>query len=310
LSDDELTNAVSDVSVFARVTPGHKLRIIRAYKSAGNIVAMTGDGVNDAPSLSAADLGVSMGIIGTEVAKSASDIVLLDDNMSSIISAIEEGRSIYKTIKKVILYLFSTSAGEVLTITGAILLGYMVPILPAQIIWLNFVTDGFLDVALAMEPKEKGLLRERRNKESRRLVDRLMYTRIIIMASVMAIGTLYLFGDYANGDPKKAWTISLTLLAVFQWFNALNCRSHKLSILQMNPFSNLFLIGAFVIVVTLQMVALYTSVGQKLLHTVPLTLSEWGAIFAIASSIIVAEEIRKYLYRSHGALSLEQKILQ
>lgn len=309
MSAEELVDAVQNVSVFARVTPEHKIKIIRAYKSAGNIVAMTGDGVNDAPSLSAADLGVSMGVVGTEVAKSASDIVLLDDNLNSIIYAIEEGRSIYKTIKKVILYLFSTSAGEVLTITGAIILGYMVPILPAQIIWLNFVTDGFLDVSLAMEPKEKDLLHEKRVKGPRRLVDRLMYTRIIIMSSVMAVGTLYLFGDYAYGEPAKAWTISLTLLAVFQWFNALNCRSHKLSILQMNPFSNLYLIGALVIVALLQMFALYTSVGQKLLHTVPLSLSEWGMILAIASSIIVAEEIRKFFHRAYSSFSQEQKAL-
>lgn len=297
MSDEELSLAIPGVSVFARVTPEHKLRIIHAFKSAGNIVAMTGDGVNDAPSLSAADLGVAMGGVGTEVAKSASDIVLLDDNLNSIISAIEEGRSIYKTIKRVILYLFSTSAGEVLTITGAILLGYMVPLLPAQIIWLNFVTDGFLDVSLAMEPKEKGLIYEKRSKGTRSLVDRLMYARIIIMSSVMAVGTLYLFGNYAHGDPAKAWTISLTLLAVFQWFNALNCRSHKLSILQMNPFSNLYLIGALAIVVLLQMFALYTSIGQKLLHTVPLSPSEWGAIIVIALSIIVVEEVRKLLYR-------------
>ncbi len=310
MSEEELADAIQNVSVFARVTPEHKIKIIRAYKSAGNIVAMTGDGVNDAPSLSAADLGVSMGVVGTEVAKSASDIVLLDDNLNSIISAIEEGRSIYKTIKKVTLYLFSTGAGEVLTITGAILLGYMVPILPAQIIWLNFVTDGFLDVSLAMEPKEKGLLIEKRVRGPRHLVDGLMYTRIIIMGSVMAIGTLYLFGDYAYGEPEKAWTISLTLLAVFQWFNALNCRSQKLSVFQMNPFSNLYLIGALCIVVLLQMFALYTSLGQKLLHTVPLSLSEWGMIFAIASSIIVAEEIRKFFHRLRDGHSLEQKILQ
>ena len=300
LSDDELAKALTHVSVFARVTPEHKLRIIRAYKASGRIIAMTGDGVNDAPSLSAADLGVSMGRVGTEVAKEASDIVLLDDNLESIVSAVEEGRSIYKTIKKVILYLFSTSAGEVLTITGAILLGYMVPILPAQIIWLNFVTDGFLDTALAMEPKEKGLLQEARNKESRRLVDHLMVTRGLIMASVMAVGTLFLFKDYLD-NPAKAWTISLTLLAVFQWFNAWNCRSERYSILQMNPFSNLFLIGATVIVISLQFGALYTSVGQKFLHTVPLSFAEWGIIIAVALSIIVAEELRKLIYRTHLA---------
>lgn len=308
LSDDELSEVVKNVSVYARVTPEHKIRIIRAYRLNGNIVAMTGDGVNDAPSLSAADLGVAMGGIGTEVAKSASDIVLLDDNINSIIGAIEEGRSIYKTIKKVILYLFSTSAGEVLTITGAILLGYMVPILPAQIIWLNFVTDGFLDVSLAMEPQEKNLLKEKRTKESRRLVDRLMYTRIIIMSSVMAIGTLYLFGDYAYGESAKAWTISLTLLAVFQWFNALNCRSEKLSIFQMNPFSNLYLIGALFVVILLQVFALYTSIGQELLHTVPLSLSEWAMILAIASSIVVVEEVRKLISRNSGWFSRKEKI--
>lgn len=297
MSDVELVKIIDKVSVFARVTPEHKLRIVRAYQSSGKIISMTGDGVNDAPSLSSANLGVAMGKIGTEVAKEASDIVLLDDNIGSIITAVEEGRSIYKTIKKVILYLFSTSAGEVLTITGAILLGYMVPILPAQIIWLNFVTDGFLDTALAMEPKERGLLFEIKTHGVRSLVDRLMITRIVIMAGTMAIGTLYLFGNHANGDPIKAWTISLTLLAVFQWFNALNCRSHYHSIFQINPFSNLFLVGALAIVIVLQLGALYTSMGQKLLHTVPLSVSEWGSIIFIASSIVVVEEVRKLLYR-------------
>lgn len=186
----------------------------------------------------------------------------------------------------------------------------MVPILPAQIIWLNFVTDGFLDVSLAMEPKEKGLLSEARSRYSHRLIDRLMVTRIIIMAIVMAVGTLYLFGDYAYGDSTKAWTISLTLLAVFQWLNALNCRSHKLSVFQMNPFSNMYLVAALTIVILLQMFALYTSFGQKILHTTPLSLSEWGAIFVIASSIIIAEEIRKFLYRLHSTVSQKHKALQ
>lgn len=296
-SDAELFEKLGKASVFARVTPEHKLRIIEAYKARGEIVAMTGDGVNDAPSLVAADLGVAMGKIGTEVAKEASDMVLLDDNFGSIVSAVEEGRSIYKTIKKVILYLFSTSWGEVLTITGALLLGFPLPLLPAQIIWLNFVTDGFLDVALAMEPKEEGLLRGNFERPKKYLIDKLMVQRMLLMALPMAIGTLFLFKGYIETDLAKAWTMSLTTLAVFQWFNAWNCRHESKSIFQMNPFSNIFLAGATLIVIFLQLVVVYHPLMQKLLHTVPLELSEWLMSISIAASIVVIEEIRKFFYR-------------
>ena len=307
MPDDELAEKLARTSVFARVTPDHKLRIIQAYRKQGEIVAMTGDGVNDAPSLVAADLGVAMGKIGTEVAKEASDIVLLDDNFASIVSAAEEGRGIYKTIKKVILYLFSTSTGEVLAIAGALVLGYPLPLLAAQIIWLNFVTDGFLDVALAMEPKEKGLMQGKFERPKKWIVDGLMAQRMFLMALPMAIGTLYLFQKYfsAGGgsslggetDLTKALTISLTTLAVFQWFNAWNCRSESKSIFQMNPFSNKFLVGATGIVILLQLFALYTPFLQKILHTTPLSLLEWLIIIPIASSIILVEEIRKFFYR-------------
>ncbi len=297
ISDDELAEKLAHTTVFARVTPDHKLRIIQAYRKRGEIVAMTGDGVNDASSLVAADLGVAMGKIGTEVAKEASDIVLLDDNFASIVSAAEEGRGIYKTIKKVILYLFSTSAGEVLVIAGALVLGYPLPLLAAQIIWLNFVTDGFLDVALAMEPKEKGLMQGKFERPKKWIVDRLMAQRMFLMALPMAIGTLYLFKGYFETDITKAWTISLTTLAMFQWFNAWNCKSESKSIFQMNPFSNKFLVGATAIVISLQFSALYTPVLQKILHTTPLSLLEWLIIIPIASSIILVEEIRKFFYR-------------
>ena len=298
MSDDELAEKLARTTVFARVTPDHKLRIIQAYRKRGEIVAMTGDGVNDAPSLVAADLGVAiMGKIGTEVAKEASDIVLLNDNFASIVSATEEGRGIYKTIKKVVLYLFSTSTGEVLVIVGALVLGYPLPLLTAQIIWLNFVTDGLLDVALAMEPKEKGLMQGKFERPKKWIVDELMAQRMFFMALPMAIGTLYLFKGYFETDLTKALTISLTTLAVFQWFNVWNCRSESKSIFQMNPFSNKFLVGATVIVIFLQFVALYTPFLQKILHTTPLSLSEWLIIIPIASLIILVEEIRKFFYR-------------
>lgn len=296
LSDNELGEMLDRVSVFARVTPEHKLRIIKAYKSRGTIVAMTGDGVNDAPSLVAADLGVSMGKIGTEVAKEASDIVLLDDNFGSIIAAVEEGRSIYKTIKKVILYLFSTSVGEVFAIAGALFLGLPLPILAAQIIWLNLVTDGFLDVSLAMEPKEEGLLKGNFERPKKYLIDTLMIQRMFLMALPMMIGTLFLFKGYYQTDMVKAWTVSLTVLAVFQWFNAWNCRHESKSIFQLNPFSNKFLVGATMIVIILQMFAIYHPLMQRILHTTGLDISDWLLIIPIASSIILVEEIRKYAY--------------
>lgn len=297
MTDLELAKRVKNVSVFARVSPDHKLRIINAFKANKKIIAMTGDGVNDAPSLVAADLGIAMGKIGTEVAKEASDIVLLDDNFISIVSAIEEGRSIYKTIKKVILYLFSTSLGEVLAITGAIFLSWPLPILPAQIIWLNFVTDGFLDVALAMEPQEKNLLSEKFKKPNKFLVDSLMLQRMFLMAICMMIGTLFIFKGLFGNDLIKAQTMSLVVLAVFQWFNAWNCRSEDKSIFKMNPFSNKFLAGATGIVIILQLLAVYNPFLQKILHTSPLGPYDWLLVIIVAFSIIFVEELRKLLYR-------------
>lgn len=297
LTDLELSDRLARTTVFARVTPEHKLKIINAFKERGEIIAMTGDGVNDAPSLVAADLGVAMGTIGTEVAKEAADIVLLDDNFGSIISAIEEGRNIYKTIKKVILYLFSTSLGEVLVISVALVIGLPLPLLASQIIWLNFVTDGFLTVALPAEPKEQGLLSGTFEHPKKYLVDKLMLQRMITMAIPMMIGTLFLFSRYADTNIEKAWTISLTTLAVFQWFNAWNCRSDSKSIFQLNPFSNMFLVGATFAVVILQILAVYTPVLQKILHTVPLESSDWLVIIPVALSIVVVEEIRKLFVR-------------
>jgi Ca2+-transporting ATPase len=180
---------------------------------------------------------------------------------------------------------------------GALLLGLPLPLLAAQIIWLNFVTDGFLDVALAMEPKEQGLLTKKFARPRKYLVDGAMFRRIILVAVVMMVGTLYLFKDYVGADMTKAWTIALTTLAVFQWFNAWNCRSDTRSIFQMDPFSNKYLIGATTIVIVLQILALHTSFLQSILHTTPLTFSEWIGIVAIASSILIAEELRKLFIR-------------
>lgn len=309
ISEEEFTNMLDKVSVFARVTPDHKLKIVQAFKRKGIVIAMTGDGVNDAPSLVEADLGVAMGKIGTEVAKEASDIVLLDDNFGSIISAVEEGRSIYKTIKKVILYLFSTSFGEVFTIVGALVLGLPLPILAAQIVWLNFVTDGFLDVSLAMEPKEEGLLKGNFERPKKYLLDGLTIQRMFLMAIPMMVGTLFLFSSYYQANLVKGWTVSLTVLAVFQWFNAWNCRHESKSIFSLNPFSNKFLMGATVTVIFLQILAIYHPVLQKFLKTTSLGWQDWLVIVPVAFSIVVVEEIRKFIYRHRLNYSLKDDLV-
>lgn len=296
MSERDLSDKIENVSVFARVTPLHKLKIINAYKLKGKTVAMTGDGVNDALSLTTANVGVAMGKIGTEVAKEASDIVLMDDNFGSIVAGVEEGRNIVKTIKRVVLYLLSTGMGEVLTIIGAIVLGFPLPILAVHILWLNLVTDGFLDVALGMEPKKKGLSLRGNEKRSHGLVDHYMVTRMFLMAVPMAIGTLYLFAHYYPMDLSKAWTVTLTTLAVFQWFNAWNCRSQDRSIFLSDPFSNKYLILATGCVIGLQFFAIYNPFMQHFLRTVPLAKEDWMAIVFVAASIIFVEEVRKMIF--------------
>ncbi|MEK7138096.1 MAG: HAD-IC family P-type ATPase [Patescibacteria group bacterium] len=299
LSEEELSNRLEKISVFARVNPEHKIKIIKAYKKIGKIIAMTGDGVNDAPSLVGADLGVAMGKIGTEVAKEAADIVLLDDNLESIVAAIEEGRNIYKTIKKVLVYLFSTNIGEILTIALALVLFFPLPVLPAQIIWLNLVTDGFLTIALALEPKGSKLLLGKFKKPNRYIVGLDDLARMILMAGVMMVGALYLFQNVFPENLLKAQTITLTTLAVFQWFNAWNVRSESTSIFKTKFFSNPSLIVATLIVISLQLLAIYTPFFQGLLKTVPLGAKEWGAILSVGFTIIIAEEIRKFVKRRY-----------
>lgn len=290
----ELVRRIGACNIFSRVTPAHKLKIIELFRRRGEVIAMTGDGVNDAPSLAAADLGVAMGKIGTEVAKEAADLVLLDDNFASITAAIEEGRSIYNTIKKVILYLFSTSIGEIVTISGALLLGLALPVLPAQIIWLNFITDGFLVVALAMEPKEKGLLRRRFIKPHSSMLDSRMVARMVMMGTVIGVGSLLMFLYYLPQGLPKAITVALTTLAVFQWFNAWNCKDERRSVFGANPLNNIFLVGATLTVIALHLLAVYSPFMQKFLHTVPLPPEDWFLIVIVSTSVLIVEDVRKF----------------
>ncbi len=295
LPPEELTDHLSKTTVFARVTPEHKMKIIEGYKRRGEIIAMTGDGVNDAPSLIAADLGIAMGKIGTEVAKEAADLILLDDNFGDIIYAIEEGRNLRQGLRRAITYLLSSNLGELLLITLALLAHLPLPLLASQIIWLNVVTDTFFDIALSLEPKDP-LLMKKSTPIPKKLFDRLIAQRLLVIAPCIALGSLWLFLSHLT-NVMEARTIALSGLVIYQWFNALNCRSEEKSILKTNFFSNKFLLITFFVVILLQVTSLYLPFMQKILQTTPLGLTVWGEIILLGTTVFIAEEIRKFLFR-------------
>ncbi len=299
----EVLTKLPKTSVFARVSPEEKLDIIRFLKKNGDIVAMTGDGVNDALSLVAADLGIAMGKIGTEVSKEAADIVLLDDNFNSIVSAINEGRNIYLSIKKVILYLFSTGLGELLSVVGAMLLFMPPPLFPTQILWLNLVTDGFLVVALAFEPKERLKKRIARTGGGF-FFDKHSVIRAFVMGLTMAVVAISVFKYFIGIDTAKAYTMSLTVLAALQWWNAWNVKSADGSVWSKKIFGNLYLIFATVVVIVLQLFAIYNPLMQKILKTTALSLDEILIAVIISSVIVLVEELRKFVYRSRHVVQV------
>jgi Ca2+-transporting ATPase len=298
LDENALMAKLDKVTIFARVTPDHKMKIIDLFKKRGDIVAMTGDGINDALSLTEADLGVAMGKNGTEVARQASDIILLDDNFGNIVEAAEEGRNIYWTVSKTILFLLSTNFGELLLITVAVLIGMPLPLAATQIIWLNLVTDTFLISALVFDPKEKNIMSDEYRAKGNHILDTLMITRILTVSITICLVTLALFNNYLPLGIEKASTIALTTITVLNLFNIFNVRSHIKSIFTQSIFNNKYLIGGILIATVLHLCAVYLPFMQKILKTTSLDLSDWTVIFGISISIIVIEEIRKYIYRS------------
>ncbi|RJX19878.1 MAG: HAD family hydrolase [Desulforudis sp.] len=304
MSDEELYRQVPKVSIYARVAPLHKLRIVQQLIRRGEVVAVTGDGVNDTPALKAAHIGVAMGRTGTDAAKETSDMIITDDNFASIFAAVREGRVVFDNIRKVILFLLSAGVGQVLLILVSLVLFLPLPLLPAQILWLNLVTNGLQDVALAFEPEEKGILDRPPRRGGEPVISRLMAERMVILGLVMAAGTLFTFIWQLGlvNDVDKARTVALTTLVLFQLFNVFNVRSETESILKQNLMSNKFLFYSVVASITAQIAVIYVPALQFVFRTVPLTLDDWVAVIGVATTVLVVVEIEKAL-RRHVTLS-------
>ena len=299
LSDEGLIDELEDTRVLARVTPEHKLRIVRALRARGAVVAMTGDGVNDAPALKEADIGVAMGITGTDVTKEASDMILTDDNFATIVAAVEEGRSIYANIKKFIHFLLSCNASELLVMFAATLAGWPLPLLPIQILWVNLITDGAPALALGVDPPEVGLLLKRPRPKHAFLFDRHDLRLIPMQGLAIAAATLGSFVLVLHGFGEglaTARTFAFSVLTLSQLFHALNCRSQTRSFFALGPFSNPWLLYAVGFSLLLHLGIVYIPFLQPIFHTVPLSLRDWGLMLAISALPLVFMEIYKPLY--------------
>jgi len=296
LSDEELKDRIERISVFARVEPLHKLRIVNALKARGYTVAMTGDGVNDGPALRSADIGIAMGIKGTDVAREASDMILTDDNFASIVAAIEEGRVIFSNIRRSVFYLLSTNIGELFTWIAAIIAGIPLPVVAVQILWINLVTDGVCTIPLGLEPKHSDVLAEPPRRVKAGIVYSGMLWRIAFIALMMSMGTFFVFRwELARVGLEEGRTIAFAMLVAFQWFNALNARSDNQSIFKLGFFRNRLLLGGIGLAVLLQAAVIYLPPLQKVFYTVPLTLADWGIVVLIATGVLFIEELRKLI---------------
>jgi Ca2+-transporting ATPase len=295
LDQSALNQAVREVNIFARVSPEHKIRLVQALREQGYIAAMTGDGVNDAPALKKADIGVAMGITGTDVAKEAADMVLQDDNFATIVAAVEEGRVIYSNIRKFIRYLLSCNSAEIAVMLVGPLLGMPLPLLPLQILWMNLVTDGLPALALGVEPAEPGVMKRPPNPSSANIFDRAMIRGLLWMGAIMAAASLlvgYLY--WQAGNP--AWqTMTFTTLTLSQMAAALTARAEQESLLKIGLFSNKSMLRAILLTLVLQLMVLYVPVFQRAMGTVALSLTDLGIAFAVCLTVLLVIEGIKWL---------------
>lgn len=296
LSDNELIDAAESTAVFARVSPEQKLRLVQALQARGHVVAMTGDGVNDAPALRRADIGVAMALAGTEVAKEAADMVLTDDNFASIEAAVEEGRGVFDNVMKFIVWTLPTNGGEGLVIMVAILLGLTLPILPVQILWINMTTAACLGLWLAFEPKERGIMERPPRAPDVPLLTSFMWQRIVFVSALLCLGAFGLFEWQLmrGASEEETRTAAVGVFVVGELFYLFNCRSLHRSMFAIGVFSNVWIWFGIALMITLQLLFTYVPFMNRLFHTAPLEAEVWVGIVAVGAAIYILVGLEKW----------------
>ena len=294
MSEEDIAKTAFTRPVFGRVSPRHKVKIEDSLKARGEIVAMTGDGVNDAPALKIAHIGIAMGEGGTEVAREAADMVLLDDNFATIVSAVEEGRVIFSNIRRVVSFLFTTNLGEILVLVAALLLAFPLPLTAVMVLWINLVTDTSSTIPLGVEPKHGNVLTKRPRPPDEPIVNSAVVARLAVLPAIIAAGTLGLFGYcLQTGNVQHARTVAFTTLALFEWLKAITSRSLDETVWAIGFFTNRWLLLGIGISVVLHLAVIYTVSGHYIFGTVPLSIADWSLIVPVASSVFVVNETFK-----------------